>query len=50
MRFTNDELFDNPQKILEKIIKYKNKISPRLEGEGEEVKSSASPDSAFTKK
>jgi leucyl-tRNA synthetase len=50
MRFTNDELFDNPQKILEKIIKYKNKISPRLEGEGEEVRSSASPDSAFTKK
>ena len=50
LRFTNDELFDNPQKILEKIIKYKNKISPRLEREGEGVRSPASPDSAFTEK
>lgn len=50
IRFTNDELFDNPQKILEQIIKYKNKIFPRLEGEGEGVGSSASPDSAFTEK
>gem|GEM_PF-6143837 len=50
MRCTNDELFDNPQKILERIIKYKNKISPRLGGEGEGVRSPASPDSAFTEK
>lgn len=50
MRFTNDELFDNPQKILEKIIEYKNKISPLLGGEGEGVRSPASLDSAFTEK